>query len=482
MGERSSLPVSIEARRDERESGAANTDVSARVSAYAYGTALTNTLNWRASGDTEQTLGTLRISRRVRDLSLRSQLNYTLGAESDISALAFTADKPLGEGYRMTLGVAHTFASPQTRYTGGFTKSLGRYGLGVNASYVDTGEIALGVQLFVAMGRDPRQDNWLFDARPMANSGAASVKMFLDDNNNGVMDDHELPLSGAGFTVNGGRHKARTNAAGVAHINHLPVKQYVDIGVDMSTLENPQWSPQFAGINLLPRPGVVAKLEFPVRLTTEIDGTVYLLQNGVERGIGDLELELLNDQHEVVGETTSGWDGFYIVPQVVAGEYWLRISPQQLQRLGLTDTGMHILPVSGDGSFISGVDFMIMPDGNQSDSRSGPLDAEESTQNDQTYFRTESWVQDQPSDYFTIQLMAASSEATVKQYIERHQIKNTAAYVRTSRRGLPWYSVIYRSFTNYQDARATLEQLPPTLTEARPWVRRFDDVQAALRQ
>ncbi|MFT5550424.1 MAG: hypothetical protein ACI9CO_002357, partial [Candidatus Azotimanducaceae bacterium] len=224
---------------------------------------------------------------------------------------------------------------------------------------------------------------WVFDARPMANSGAASVKMFLDDNNNGVMDDHELPLSGAGFTVNGGPHKARTNAAGVAHIDHLPVKQSVDIGVDMATLEDPQWSPQLAGLNLEPRPGTVAELEFPVSLTTEIDGTVYLLENDVEREIGDLELELLNDQHKVVGETTSSWDGFYIVPQVVAGEYWLRISPQQLRRLGLTDTGGHKLTVSGDGSFISGVDFIIMPDGRQSDSRSGPLDAEESARYDQ---------------------------------------------------------------------------------------------------
>jgi hypothetical protein len=181
-----------------------------------------------------------------------------------------------------------------------------------------------------------------------------------------------------------------------------------------------------------------------------------------------------------VGETTSSWDGFYIVPEVVAGEYWLRISPQQLRRLGLTDTGGHKLTVSGDGSFISGVDFIIMPDGRQSDSRSGPLDAEESARYDQTYFRTESWVQDQPSDYFTIQLMAASSEVAIKQFIERHQIKHTAAYVRTSRLGLPWYSVIYGSFTSYQEARVTLEQLPPTLTEARPWVRRFGDVQAAL--
>lgn len=365
VGKRSRLPVTLEGRRDQRESGMADTDVSARISAYVYRTALTNTLTWQASGDREHTLGTLRASRRVRDMSVRSQLNYTLGGRSDISALAFTADKPLAEGYRVSLGVAHAFASPQTRYTGGFTKSLGRYGLGVNASYVDTGEVVLGAQLFVAMGREPRHADWLLDARPVANSGAASVRMFLDENNNGVMDDHELPLSGVGFTVNGGRHKVRTNAAGIAYLDHLPVKRSVDIAVDVATLEDPQWSPQIAGLNLVPRPGTVAVLEFPVHLTTEVDGTVYLQENGIERGIGDLDLELVNDQREVVGEATSSWDGFYIVSEVLAGEYWLRISPQQLQRLGMTDSGAHRLTISGDGSFISGVDFMIMPQDRQ---------------------------------------------------------------------------------------------------------------------
>lgn len=482
VGARSRLPVTIQATRDERESGIANTDISARISAYFFRTAFTNTLSWSAFGDTEDTRGTLRVSRRVRDMSLRSQINYTLGSESELSALSLSADQYLSEGYRMTLGVTHAFTSPQTRYTAGFTKSLGRFGLGLSASYVDTGEIAVGAQLFVAMGRDPRRSDWLFDARPMANSGAASVRMFMDDNNNGIIDAGEEPLQGAGFTVNGGRHQARTDAAGIAQIDHLPVKQYVDIGVDTSTLIDPQWASAVKGVRLVPRPGSVARLDFPVHLTTEIDGTVYLLENGAERGIGDLDLELLNDQHEVVGKTTSSWDGFYIVPEVVAGEYWLRISPQQLRRLGLTDTGVHVLTVSGDGSFISGIDFLIMPDGRQSESHSGPPGAEESARYEQTYFGTKSWVQEQPSDYFTVQLMAASSEATVQQYIERHQIKHKAAYVRTSRRGLPWYSVIYGSFTSYQQARAMLKQLPPTLTEARPWVRRFADVQDSLRQ
>lgn len=364
-GSRSRLPVAVAATRDELESGMINTAVSARISAYLYSTAFTNTLRWRSFSDLEQASGSLQASHRVRNTSLRSGINYTLGSESEVSSLALSVDQYLTDGYRLTAGVVHNLVAPETRYAAGFTKSLGRYGLGVNASYSDTDEIAVGMQLFIAMGRDPRRSNWLMDARPMANSGAASVRMFLDDNNSGVMDAGEEPLEGIGLTVNGGRHHARTDAAGIAHIDHLPIKQYVDIGVDSSTLIDPQWSPKVKGARMVPRPGSVARLEFPVQMTTEIDGTVYLLEENGERGIGDLQLELINDQDEVVAQTTSSWDGFYIIPDVATGEeYWLRVSPSQLKRLGLTDTGFRVVTVPGDGDFISGMDILIAPSNN----------------------------------------------------------------------------------------------------------------------
>ena len=482
LGSLSRLPVSLTTTRDVRESGMTDTDVSARISAYIYQTALTNTLSWRSFGDFEHAYGTLQASHRVRDMNLRGQVNYTLGSASDISSVALSADKYLADGYRLTFGVEHTFVSPQTRYIAGFTKSLGRYGLGVNASYSDSGEVAMGAQVFIAMGQDPRRSNWMFDARPMANSGAASARIFLDDNNNGIMDHNEEPLSGAGFTVNGGRHQARTDADGIAHIDYLPVKQYVDIGVDTSTLIDPQWAPKIKGMRLTPRPGGVASLEFPVRMTTEIDGTVYLLESGIGRGIGDLKLELLDEQHEVVAETTSSWDGFYIIPGVVAGEYWLRVSPEQLQRLNLTDTGMRSLTVTGDGTFVSGIDMLVRPLSQAEQIQSSRRNPGGLTQSSETppTLRSEPWVLEQSATNFTIQLMAANSEAAAQQYIERHQLTHTAAYFRTQHRGAPWYTVVYGSFISDQQARAALVQLPPTLTKASPWLRRYGEIQDKL--
>lgn len=112
---------------------------------------------------------------------------------------------------------------------------------------------------------------------------------------------------------------------------------------------------------MVPRPGKVAKLDFPVILTAEIDGTVYLVKDGLKRGIGDVVLELIDTKRNVIAQTKTASDGYYIVPAVPPGDYLLRISREQQERLKLTDTGMHTITMPSDGKFINGVDFYLIP-------------------------------------------------------------------------------------------------------------------------
>ena len=111
------------------------------------------------------------------------------------------------------------------------------------------------------------------------------------------------------------------------------------------------------GVRVLPRPGVVQMLEFPVVSTSEIDGTVYLLDkagNTDKRGIGDAVVELVDSQGTVVMSTPSSSDGFYLLRQVMPGRYVLRISPAQATKLALAATLERPVEVMPDGDFISG--------------------------------------------------------------------------------------------------------------------------------
>lgn len=275
-----SLPLSIQAKQDERESGRTSTDISNRASITLFGNALTNTATWKRSvTGNERAYGDFQVSRRVRGASLRSRVGYTLYPENEVTSLALSATKPLGRGYRLSFDTDHSFKSESTRYGAGFTKSLGRYGLGLDADYADTGEMALKARFSVSMGRDSRRSDWLLDARPMTNTGAVSARLFLDENGNGLMDADEKPLEGAGFKVNGRVHQARTDQRGFAYIDHLPVKQYVAIGIDDSTLGDPNYQLLIPGRHFVPRPGAVVEMDFPVRRAPEFDATAYLSVN-----------------------------------------------------------------------------------------------------------------------------------------------------------------------------------------------------------
>jgi len=353
------LPVTLELRREQFQLGRSNLALTGRVAAYVNGTSMSNQLSWQSAGSNPTASGALQLSRKVGDMGLSGQLSYSLKPQAKLETIVLSGNKRLGEDYLLNLGLVRSVSSGDMLYTAGLNKSLGRYGLSLSASYSSSGTFAVGVQLFIAMGREPRQGQWRFDALPKTDSGAASVRVFLDDNANGVMDPGEEPIQNVAMTVNGSRALARTDAAGIAWLDRLPTRQHVDIAVDTQTLEDPYWVPQRKGVRLVPRPGHAAELDFPVALTSEIDGTVYFVEKTSRRGIGDVQIELLDSGGKVVSSIKSSSDGYYIVPAIPQGRYSLRVSPQQLQQLDIIDPGEREITITPDVKSINGVDFLL---------------------------------------------------------------------------------------------------------------------------
>lgn len=353
------LPLTLDITRDMRSSGTRQLDVLGRIAAYRAGTAISNTVRWHSFGDFTTADGELQVSRRIAGIGVLGNLQYGLKPEVKGNSLTLSADKALDNGYVWNLGISRVFAG-DTRYFAGLSKGLGRFGLSANVAYSSSQQLALGLQLFIATGREPRQARFFTDAQPLAAMGAASMRLFLDKNFNGVADPDEEGIPNAAFIVNGAAQQDRTNAAGVAYLPRLPAHQHVDIGVDVATLEDPQWTPRVAGVRTVPRPGVTSVIDIPVILTGEIDGTTYIVEDGKERAIGDIELELLDDAGKVAARATSASDGYYIVPAVPPGEYRLRIAREQLARLKLEDTGTRLITMGKDGQVVSGVDLYVI--------------------------------------------------------------------------------------------------------------------------
>ena len=354
------LPFAADIRHELSASGIRTFSLQPRLSLNVAGASFTNGLDWRIAPGGDSLAGVFQVSQRVAGIGVSSQLAYSLRPTAELGSFALNLDKTLGENNRLSLGLVQTFDPGKTTVTAGWTRSFGAFSVGFSGLYAGSRNLGVGIQVTTALGRNPRGGSVMRDWRPMAGAGALSARVFVDANLNDRFDPGEEPVRNAGFILNGGaRQGARTDASGEALLARLQPGAYADIALDPATLEDAQWQPVRPGVRVLPRPGKVQVVDFPVVLTAEIDGVVYLAADGRRRGIGNARLQLVDAAGRLVGETTSGGDGYYIMPNVRPGRYTLRVSPEQLTALRLTSDAAREIVVNARADYVNGVDLTL---------------------------------------------------------------------------------------------------------------------------
>lgn len=359
------LPIAVSAQREKMGPGLLSQGFSGRLSFMAARAFFTQGLNWRqikmdGQAPVATANGTLQVSRRLLNMGLSAQMDYALTQSKGLQTLALALDRSLSDGYRVNGGLIRDQVNQISLISAGISKNLGSFAWAVSGSLSDKGEKAIALQLSMSMGRDPRTGKWFTDALPMANSGALAARAFVDRNLNGIWDPGEELVAGAGFLIDrGGRYPQLTNDKGEAFISRLRAGRYTEVGLDPALLEDPQWKIAGTGVSVLPRPGFVQSLDFPLIATSDVDGSAYLLTRAGRRGIGDVLIELVSVTGEVVRTVSSSSDGFYTLTQVIPGRYVLRVSPMQLRKLGLRSLRSHEVVVGLDSDFIHGLDFEL---------------------------------------------------------------------------------------------------------------------------
>jgi hypothetical protein len=353
------FPFTLELQRDSYQSGASALDARGLISTSVGFTTLSNTLHLSNNQGVRAVDGAIRISGNAGYFRLGGQASYLLRPKAELAALALAADRALAAGYLLNVSGTYTFQDKVLRLTSSLNKSFGRYAIALTGGYSSRHEFTIGIQIFTAIGRDPRRSQLIFDAVPMAESGAVSARVFHDRNGNGIMDAGEEPVKNVGFLVNSSNHPVRTDESGIAYVGHLLGNRNADIAVNPASVEDPQLASLIKGVRLTPRPGNVTQIEFPLVQTGEIDGTVYLINNGRKRGVGNVLVELVDASGKVVAETRSGSDGFFVVVEVLPGEYSLRVGEDQLKELKLRYSGLRKVTMSPEGTFVNGQDFSL---------------------------------------------------------------------------------------------------------------------------
>lgn len=347
---------------DERKytTGNISTEFTNRVSTNIKGIAVSNDYSVdRPYNQSARHTGKFEITRHRRGKSLRSAISYQRKPISQINSFTLNHDGNHLGPFRLGLGYVH-YANNQNQYTVDLDKRHGDFSLNIKNTYNTSGSFSLNLQASMSFGRNPADKQWTHDSRSMASLGAATLSTFMDDNQNGIQDEEEEGLENVAFRINGARRTSPTDENGIAFLTQLTPYQSMDFNVAIETLEDPLWQPSAEGIRIIPRPGQVAHVNFPILMTGEIDGTVYLQTSDGNQYAGNVELQLVDKEGKVVNSERSAFDGFYIMSGITLGTYELRVSPSQISRLGLTPPGPISVTISAAEPFISGVDYVLV--------------------------------------------------------------------------------------------------------------------------
>ncbi len=135
-------------------------------------------------------------------------------------------------------------------------------------------------------------------------------------------------------------------------------------------------------------------------------------------------------------------------------------------------------PVVSDISAPSGISISTKPEGS---TLIAPAQGNTSEADHRGYNR-ESWILEQmPSDW-TIQMLAFSDEAKVRDFIDDHGLHRNAAYFAEKREDAIIYKLIYGAYPNKEAANSARSGFTAALREHGPWLRPIQAVQSVINE
>lgn len=354
------IPITFEIERDQLQGGTTIDRISNFISAQQHGLAVSNTLTMNRHSDfNSHVSGILQASRRAFGYNFRATINYQTAPDSGLLSASFTADGFRLWKYHAATGISRDVQNDSDEIFFNVIRSHGAYALGLNTRYRTGGVAAVELNFSMGLGREPRRGSWVADYRPVATGGSLSAQAFLDENGNGRKDEHERGLQDVKLKINGGLTPQATDENGIVYLNRLEPYRALDVELALQTLEDPMWQPRDKGQRIRLRPGHVAKLDFPVTLTGEIDGSVFIDIAGRKQQVRGVILQLVDGQGKVIQSVETAYDGFYLLSQIPVGQYQLRVSPQQIRDLRLQPVAAQTVIINAENPIVYGQDFVL---------------------------------------------------------------------------------------------------------------------------
>ncbi len=206
------------------------------------------------------------------------------------------------------------------------TFDMNRYKISVTGRANDHGDYFAGLTFNMSIGRVPNSGQWIVSSKTMAEMGTVAVVPYIDHNYNQIRDPGEQAPPSSSIRIGG--QAIKVDKDGTAIAGQLQPNVPISIAMDTANqAANPFWTTGVDAYRVVPRPGKIITVPFPIFETSQIDGTVSVPAGADAKG---LAIELVNADGQVVHTAHTAFDGYYLIEGVMPGAYKLRVAADSL--------------------------------------------------------------------------------------------------------------------------------------------------------
>jgi hypothetical protein len=283
---------------------------------------VTNDLDHFITSGPSTTNGRLRLASRIKGVSVRGQLDYRLTGEQPLRQIAVSTNWNMSARLNNNFTLSKQLANDRLLY---FTNQLSirirDYDLTLNVSSDFEDRWSVGAGFNIAFGYDGRRQEFITDNGGLASTGRATMNLFIDDDNDGIRDPDELPVTWASYRD----QETLKTSPGVLPLMAVPSARPVLFDMQHMTLDDAFLVPRARSYELQTHAGSDVSIDVAVVMTGDIEGHIFA-GSADDKAVRGVVVSLHDAEGREVASTRSEFDGFYSFTGVPGGDYEVRVS------------------------------------------------------------------------------------------------------------------------------------------------------------
>lgn len=302
----------------------------------------------------------------LRGLFLRFSAVYDLALD-DLRQIDVQLSRNLFGNGRFSVGASQQLNNNVTIFQAGLNLDLGGRTRSSSDYRGASGRHSVRQSFRGSLGFDDNFMRVQATDRQQVGRSAASVILFVDNNNSGTFDpgDEILPFAAVRLDRSA---NAKVGGDGVVRLTQLQSYYQYNLEVNRNAIPNPMLVPAVDKFSFIADPNQYKRIEIPFYRSGVIDGSVSLLRDGQVDGQGGIRLFIKGKDNNFNETVRTFYGGGFYAMDIPPGKYTIEVDPSQLAFLGMVHyDGIREFEIRSlaDGDFVEDLDILLVPEGQE---------------------------------------------------------------------------------------------------------------------